>query len=90
MKKKRKGREWWRRPQILRRLAIAAISMLIIIFGASYLLLSDRHSDRETVLLESPLPAPRFTLATTAGTEFTSTEHLGRHNLLLYFNEGMG
>ncbi len=35
-------------------------------------------------------PAPPFTLPTTAGEEVTLADHSGQHNVLLFFNEGMG
>ena len=35
-------------------------------------------------------PAPDFTLPTIAGDQVSLADHVGRHNLLLYFNEGIG
>ena len=35
-------------------------------------------------------PAPPFTLPTIADDQASLTDHEGRHNVLLFFNEGMG
>ena len=35
-------------------------------------------------------PATDFSLTTTDGGRFTLADHLGQHNVLLFFNEGLG
>ena len=85
-KSKRKTRPWWRKPKNLRRLAIISASVLAIGVGA-WLLLAGGGGGTKQYLVET---APRFSLPTTAGDQFVMADHVGKHNLLLYFNEGMG
>ncbi len=60
-------------------LAIGIIAWLVVQGGGD--------SGPKQYLVE---PAPPFTLPTIAGEEFSLADHEGRHNIFLYFNEGMG
>lgn len=84
--KKRKTRPWWRKPRALRRLALLGLSLFLLGGGAWYVL-SAGESEPKQLLQE---PAPAFSLPTTDSGSVVSSDHLGKHNLLLYFNEGMG
>ncbi len=90
MKKKQKRSSWWQRARALRRLSIAAFSLLLVLLGVAYALSNSGSHETPTVVLRQPEPAPAFSLPTTAGVDFASSDHLGEHNVLLYFNEGMG
>ncbi len=85
--KKRKTRPWWRKPKTLRRLAVLVLSLALIGGGAWYVLAAGSSSEPKQFLQE---PAPAFTLPTIGGGSVAYADHLGQHNLLLYFNEGMG
>jgi len=85
--KKRKTRPWWRKPRALRRLAILALSLCLLGGGAWYVLAAGSGSEPKQFLQE---PAPAFSLPTTDNGSVAASDYLGKHNLLLYFNEGMG
>jgi len=89
VKRKHKGgRPWWRKPGTIRSLvltaslgvAIGVLAWLVVRGGGS-------ESGPKEYLRE---PAPAFSLPTIAGEQVSLADHLGRHNLLLYFNEGIG
>ena len=89
VKRKHKGgRPWWRNPRTMRSLvltaslgvAIGVLAWLVVRGGGS-------ESGPKEYLRE---PAPAFSLPTIAGEQVSLADHLGRHNLLLYFNEGIG
>ncbi|MDO8616672.1 MAG: hypothetical protein Q7T33_13210 [Dehalococcoidia bacterium] len=84
--KKRKARPWWRKPRTLRRLAILVFSLFLVGGGAWYVLTAGAGPPPRFI----QDPAPAFTLPTTGGGSVASADHLGKHPLLLYFNEGMG
>ncbi len=86
-RKKRKTQPWWKKPRNVRRLAMAAIALFVVVVGALY---AAQRSDSGEPAQYLILPATPFSLPTTSGDEFVSSEHVGQHNLLLYFNEGMG
>lgn len=87
MKAKKKGkRPWWQKERNLRRLAIGAISLILGVLAVTYLVM--RGGEDETRY--NTRFASQFTLPTVSGEEVTLSQHLGRHNVLLYFNEGMG
>lgn len=86
MKAKKKGkRPWWRKPRHIRRLAIGALALLVVTAGAAYIGIRGEDGPRYNTRFAS-----QFSLPTTAGKEVTLNQHLGKHNVLLYFNEGMG
>jgi hypothetical protein len=87
MKKQRKARPWWRKRRTLRRVAIAAASLIVIGAWAWFVFGQSGSNGSETHLVQ---PAPAFTLPTIDNGTYVSSDHLGKHNMLLYFNEGMG
>ena len=85
--KKRKTRPWWQKPRTVRRLAILVFSLFLVGGGAWYVLAAGSSSEPKQFLQE---PAPAFSLPITDSGSVVSSDYLGKHNLLLYFNEGMG
>ncbi len=86
--KQRKARNrWWRRRETQRRLAVAASLAAALGVLAWFVIQSSGGGEPEVYLTE---PAPLFTLPTVAGDEFSLADHRGKHNVLLYFNEGIG
>lgn len=85
-RKKNKTRHWWKKRRNVRRLAMAAMALFVAAAGALYLLRSGGGEPAQ-YLIE---PAPQFSLPTTAGDEFVLADHIGKHNVLLFFNEGIG
>lgn len=85
--KKRKTLSWWRKPRTLRRLAILVFSLFLVGGGAWYVLVAGSSSAPKQFLQE---PAPAFSLPTTDSGSVASSDYLGKHNLLLFFNEGIG
>ena len=87
-KRKRKARRWWTKPKVVRRVVIGLLTTgLLAAGGLWFALFSGGGHDAGTYLVQ---PAPAFTLPAITGEKFVSSEHRGQHNLLLYFNEGMG
>lgn len=84
-KKKKAKRPWWRKPRNLRRMSIGALALLLVTLGAAYIAVRGEDEPRYNTRFAS-----QFTLPATTGEEVALDEHLGRHNVLLYFNEGMG
>ncbi len=84
-KKKKAKRPWWRKPRTLRRMSIGALAILVVALGAAYVVVRGGDEPRYNTRFAS-----QFALPTTSGTDVTLDQHLGRHNVLLYFNEGMG
>ena len=80
---------WWRRGGALRLLATGLPVLLIASVVFSFWILSLVRSD-EYKLLPVGSKAPGFSLPTVAGGEVSFDQHVGKHPLLLYFNEGMG
>jgi hypothetical protein len=88
-KGRKAGQPWWRKRRTLRNLAVAT-SLVVAIGVIAGLVVrggSDSDSEPKQYLTE---PASPFTLPTIAGDQVSLADHLGRHNVLLYFNEGMG
>ena len=85
------GQPWWRKRRTQRRLALASsLSVVIGVIGVLAWLVvrgGGSESGPQEYLRE---PAPAFALPTIAGEQVSLAEHVGRHNLLLYFNEGIG
>jgi hypothetical protein len=84
--KKRKPQPWWRKPRTLRRLATVVLSLFLLGGGAWYVLTTGESGPKQ--FLQEPAPA--FSLPTTDNGSVVFSDHLGKHNVLLYFNEGMG
>lgn len=87
VKRRRRGRPWWCRRKALRALAMAATAVLAVA-ALAWLVLRPGGGDGTGEYLVQP--APPFTLPTIAGEEVSLADHRERHNVLLYFNEGMG
>ncbi len=86
-KKRRRPPAWWRRwrrfgwPVGLA--ALGAAIGVVVYFAVA----SGEPSQEAENLVE---PAPTFSLPTTAGGSFTLADHVDQHNVLLFFNEGVG
>lgn len=89
-KKRRAARPWWRRGKPLRRLALAASLTTALGFLVFWLVAGGQGGSSDDYSEYMGEPAPTFSLPTISGDEFSLADHLGRHNLLLYFNEGIG
>ena len=81
------GQPWWRKRRAQRRLALAASLAVVIGVFAWLVVRGEGEGGPKEYLRE---PAPDFTLPTIAGEQVSLADHVGRHNLLLYFNEGIG
>src|SRR6266540_4029578 len=77
-----------RRAKTIRRVGIAAALALILGFAGWYVFAGQGDNHEHGTYLTTP--APNITLDTVDGDQFVSSEHLGKHNLLLYFSEGIG
>ena len=84
-KKKKAKHPWWRKRRNIRRMSIGALAILLFTLGAAYIAVRGGDEPRYNTRFAS-----QFTLPTTTGEDVTLDQHLGRHNVLLYFNEGMG
>lgn len=84
------GQPWWRKRRTQRRLAQAAsLAVVIVVIGVlAWLVVRGESEGGPREYLREPAPA--FALPTIAGEQVSLADHLGRHNLLLYFNEGIG
>jgi len=70
---------------------MGTISSLIVAGGVLYFLLGGGGGDEpQRAILRPFTPAEAFSLPTTSGSDFNSSEYFGKGNVLLYFNEGMG
>ena len=85
--KHRGSQPWWLKRRTQRRLALAA-SLAVVIGVLAWLVVRGEGEGGPREYLREP--APDFTLPTIAGEQVSLADHLGRHNLLLYFNEGLG
>ena len=81
------GQPWWRKRRTLRSLALAA-SLAVVIGALAWLVVRGEGEGGPKEYLREPAPA--FALPTIAGEQVSLADHVGRHNLLLYFNEGIG
>lgn len=89
-KKRRKKGPWWRRGRTWISVALSGLLAAAVAGPAVWLLaglLAGTGSDPPQYVREPALP---FTLPTVAGDDFSLVDHQGRHNVLLFFNEGMG
>ena len=78
---------WRRRARVLRRAGIAVVVTFLLAIVAWYFVAANSDHEQPVYMTEV---APNLTLETTEGDEFVMSEHRAEHNLLLYFNEGMG
>ncbi len=84
-RKKRKSEK--RRWRVLRRWALAAAALALVVVGIWLVMRGEGDSGPKEYLRR---PAPPFTLPTVAEGQVSLADHLGRHNTLLYFSEGIG
>ncbi len=85
-KKRKSEKRRGRTSKVLRRWALAAAALALAVAGVWLLARGGGGGPKEYLRT----PAPPFTLPTIAGDEVSLSDHLGRHTVLLYFNEGMG
>ena len=85
--KPRKRRSWWRRKRAQRWLGVSVAALAVVIAVAVVAWRGQQSGEAPQYFTE---PAPPFTLPTIAGEQVSLSEHIGRHVVLLYFNEGMG
>lgn len=86
-KKKRRRLPWWRKAKVLRRLAIAGVSVALLAAGGWYVMAGSEDHTPPVYLIEAASP---FSLPAIDSSEVVLRDHAGKHNMLLYFNEGMG
>jgi len=88
-KTRTRAQPWWRRRRPLRRLAVA-VALALVVGVVAWLVVRGEGGSGGGSSEYLREPAPPFTMPTVAGDEVSLSDHVGRHNLLLYFNEGMG
>jgi len=86
-KKRRSARPWWRRRRTLQSLVLLTSTAVVVGLIVWLVVRGGADSGPKQYLRE---PAPPFALPTTAGDQVSPADHLGRHNVLIFFNEGMG
>ena len=86
--KRKTAQPWWGKRRVQRRLAILGALALVGGLIALLVVRGEGGGNGSGEYLREPAPA--FTLPTIAGEQVSLADHLGRHNLLLYFNEGIG
>lgn len=93
-KRKRKQKQpRWRRREPWPQIGLAASLLAVAIAVGLGIWLAARGGGTEGDRGQEPYlteAAPAFTLPTLTGEEVSLADHLGRHNLLLFFNEGVG
>ena len=85
--KRKNAQPWWRKRRVRRRLAVVAALALVVGVFAWLVVRGEGDSGPTEYLRE---PAPAFTLPTVADEQVSLADHVGRHNTLLYFSEGIG
>ncbi|MDP2673859.1 MAG: redoxin domain-containing protein [Dehalococcoidia bacterium] len=86
--KRKNAQPWWRKRRVQRRLAIlGALALIVGVFAWLVVRGEGGGSGSGEFLRE---PAPPFTLPTVAEGQVSLSDHVGRHNTLLYFSEGIG
>jgi len=85
---KKNARPWWRKRRVQRRLAILGAMVLVVGVFAWLVVRGEDSGGRSGEFLREPAPA--FTLPTVAEGQVSLSDHVGRHNTLLYFSEGIG
>ena len=90
MKKRKVKRAWWQKPKNIRRLAMGGLGSLIALAAVYFFIAGAGAGGSQKVILRPFTPAEAFSLPTTSGSDFNSSEYFGKGNVLLYFNEGMG
>lgn len=90
MKKRKVKQAWWQRPKNIRRLAMGAATSVIALAAVYFFIAGAGAGEPRTAILRPFTPAEAFSLPTTNGTDFKSSEYFGKGNVLLYFSEGVG
>src|SRR3990172_5358805 len=86
--KRKNAQPWWRKRRAQRRLMIlGALALVVSVFAWLVVRGEGGGSGSGEFLRE---PAPPFTLPTVAEGQVSLSDHVGRHNTLLYFSEGIG
>ena len=86
--KRKNAQPWWRKRRVQRRLAVAAALALVVGVFAWLVVRGEGGGSGSGEFLREP--APPFTLPTVAEGQVSLSDHVGRHNTLLYFSEGIG
>ena len=87
-KKIRIKRPWWRRGRTCISVALSTL-LAAAVAGPIVWLLAGAGGDTSPPPQYLDEPAPPFTLPTITGEQFSLADHEGRHNVLIFFNEGM-
>ena len=88
MKKKlRTRRPWWRRGRTWISVALSTLLAAAVAGPIVWLLAGTGGDASPPEYLDEP--APPFTLPTITGDQVSLADHEGRHNVLLFFNEGL-
>src|SRR4030067_34980 len=86
--KRKNAQPWWGKRRAQRRLMIlGALALVVSVFAWLVVRGEGGGSGSGEFLRE---PAPPFTLPTVAEGQVSLSDHVGRHNTLLYFSEGIG
>ena len=79
-------RPWWRRGRTWLSVALSTLLAAAVAGPIVWLLAGTGGDASPPQYLDEP--APLFTLPTIAGDQVSLADHEGRHNVLLFFNEG--
>src|SRR3989304_6171802 len=85
--KRKNAQPWWGKRRVQRRLAILGALALVVGLFALLVVRGEGGSGSGEFLRE---PAPPFPLPPVAEGQVSLSDHVGRHNTLLYFSEGIG
>jgi len=88
-KKIRTKRPWWRRGRTWISVALSTL-LAAAVAGPIVWLLAGTGGGASPPPQYLEEPAAPFTLPTITGDQASLTDHEGRHNVLLFFNEGLG
>src|SRR3990170_2818750 len=88
MTKRKTAQPWWRKRRAQRRLVVLGGMALVVCVFAWLVVRGGGSSSGSGEFLREP--APPFTLPTVAEGQVSLADHVGRHNTLLYFSEGIG
>src|SRR3990172_10432381 len=87
--KRKNAQPWWRRRRVRRRLAVlGALALVVGVFAWLVVRGEGGGGSGSGEFLREPAPA--FSLPTVAEGQVSLADHVGRHNTLLYFSEGIG
>src|SRR3972149_3661223 len=86
--KRKTAQPWWRKRRVQRRLAVLGAMVLVVVVFAWLVVRGEGSGSGSGQYLREP--APPFPLPTVAEGQVSLADHVGRHNTLLYFSEGIG